>query len=376
MTRVMNFNPGPAAIPLPALEQARDALLDFEGTGMSIMEHSHRGKEYEAVHDEAIGLLKELLQIPAGYQVLFTQGGASHQFAQVPLNYLRPGRQASYVVTGSWSEKALAEAQSVAGLCGAGVDVAASTAEGSPATYRRVPFGSEIRPKADACYVHLTSNETIHGLQFAGGDEGDFPDLGGVPLVADMSSDFLWRRFPVSRFALIYAGAQKNMGPAGVTVVVAREDFIEAGRADIPVIFQYRTFARNNSLYNTPPTFAVYLVRNVLRWIQSAGGLRQIEAWNREKAALVYGCIDGHAELYRCPVEPASRSIMNAVFRLPTAELEQQFLSQAGSRGMVGLKGHRSVGGIRVSMYNAVQLDWVRALVSFMEEFASTHQSF
>ncbi len=371
----MNFNPGPAALPLPALERARDELLDFAGTGMSIMEHSHRGGVYEAVHDEAIALLRELLGIPARYQVLFLQGGASQQFAQVPMNLLPAGRRADYLITGAWSEKAYAEAQLVAAQSGAEVRVAADTGtgEGKARTYTRVPSAGEIDLDPQAAYVHLTSNETIHGVQFAAAPGAAFPDFGPVPAVCDMSSDFLWRKIDVTRFGLLYAGAQKNIGPSGVLVAIADQALIEGGRRDIPLVFQYRTYAAHNSLYNTPPTFAIYMVRNVLQWIKDVGGLAQIESWNRQKAALLYGVIDAYPEFYRCPVQPASRSVMNVVFRLPTAELEERFLAEAAQRQMVGLKGHRSVGGIRVSCYNAVQVDWVQALAGLMREFAQRH---
>jgi phosphoserine aminotransferase len=364
----MNFNPGPAALPLPVLERARDELIDFAGTGMSIMEHSHRGATYEGVHNEAIALLRELMGISDDYEVLFLQGGASQQFAQVPLNFLSPGGSADYVLTGHWGERALAEAQPAAALVGATVRVALSTAEGEgkSATFTRAPRPDEVRASSGAAYLHLTSNETIHGVQVT-----DFPDTGAVPLVCDMSSDVLSRRVDVSRFAMLYAGAQKNIGPSGVVVVVARKDFVEAGRKDIPAIFQYRTYAANNSLYNTPPTFAIYLVRGVLQWVRESGGLEQVEAWNREKAELLYGAIDRHAGLYRCPVQGDSRSWMNVVFRLPSADLEGQFLTEAEHQGMIGLKGHRSVGGIRVSLYNAVPVEWARALATFMDDFAA-----
>ena len=376
MARLMNFNPGPAALPPAALERARDELLDFAGTGMSVMEHSQRGNAYVAVHDEAIALLRELLGIPAEYDVLFLQGGASQQFAQAPMNLLGPGAGADYVLTGAWSEKAYAEARAVAAQGGGRVRVAASTAVGrgkEGASYARVPRPAEIDLDPAAAYVHVTSNETIHGVQFAVEPGASFPDTGAVPLVCDMSSDFLWRPLDVTRFGLIYAGAQKNLGPSGVVVVIARKDLVAAGRLDIPAIFQYRTYAAHNSLYNTPPTFAIYLVRNVLAWARDQGGLAQIERRNRDKARLVYGVVDAHPTFYRCPVEPGSRSVMNVVFRLPTDALENRFIAQAEERGMVGLKGHRSVGGIRVSLYNAVPVDWARALAEHMAGFARAH---
>jgi phosphoserine aminotransferase len=370
--RIMNFNPGPAALPQPVLERARDELLDFGGTGMSIMEHSHRGQTYESVHDEAIALLRDLLTIPARYDVLFLQGGASLQFAQIPLNLLGGGKTAAYVVTGAWSEKAVAEAQAAATLTGGNVRVAASTATGSSkaATYTRVPVVSEIDVPPGAVYLHLTSNETIHGVQFATEPGASFPAFAGIPLVCDMSSDFLWRKIDVNQFGFIYAGAQKNVGPSGVVVAIVDHALVDQGRADLPVALQYRTFASQNSLYNTPPTFAIYLVRSVLAWMKEQGGLAQIEAWNREKARLLYDAIDANPSFYRCPVAPGSRSLMNAVFRLPDAAAEDRFVKEAERQHMVGLKGHRSVGGIRVSLYNAIPVSWVQALVDFMRDFA------
>jgi phosphoserine aminotransferase len=367
-TRVMNFNAGPSALPLPALERAQRELLDFSGTGMSVMEQSHRGKDYEAVHDEAIALLRELLVVPASHEVIFLQGGATQQFAQVPMNFLPRGALADYVVNGVWGEKALAEAGVVARDIGASVQVAANTGVGEhPVSYVRAPSQEELVLDSGATYAHFTSNETIHGIQFA-----EFPDFGGVPVVCDMSSDILSRRIDVNRFDFIYAGAQKNIGPSGVVVGIVRKDFVARGRKDIPKIFQYRAFVEANSLLNTPSTFGIYLVRNVLAWIKELGGVEVIEARNREKARLLYAAIDANPTFYRCPVEPKSRSLMNVVFRLPTEVLEDKLVREAKAKGMVGIKGHRSVGGIRVSLYNAVEPAWVRALTSFMEEFART----
>jgi phosphoserine aminotransferase len=356
--RVINFNAGPAGLPLPALERAREELLDFQGSGMSIMEHSHRGKEYDAVHTEALSLLTELLRIPDTHQVLFLTGGASQQFAQVPMNFLAPGRGADYLLTGVWSEKAYEEALTVGQA-----RVAASTALPDK-RYVRVPRQDELKLDPKAAYVHLTSNNTIYGTQWH-----TFPDVGAVPLVADMSSDFLWKPTDVSRFAFLYAGAQKNLGPSGVLLAVGRKDFLAQGRKDIPKIFRYSTHAESNSLYNTPPTLAIYLVRNVLAWVKQVGGLAQLEQWNRQKGELLYGALDRHAGFYRAPVERESRSYMNVVFTLPTPELDEKFISEAKKAGMVGLKGYRTVGGIRASTYNAVTVDNVRTLVSFMEHF-------
>jgi phosphoserine aminotransferase len=358
MARALNFNAGPAALPLAALERAQAELLDLGGTGMSVMEHSHRGKAYEAVHNEAIALLRELVGIPDSYQVLLLQGGASQQFAVVPMNLLPQGKSADYVLTGSWSEKAYKEAKSVGT-----VRVAATTEKDKK--YGRIPSADEIKWDANAAYAHITSNNTIFGTQWS-----EFPTPpSGVPLVADMSSDALWRPLDVTKFGLIYAGAQKNLGPSGLVVVIVRKDLVEGGRKDIPAIFQYRTHAENNSLYNTPPTFSVYVLRNVLDEMKKAGGLAAVEKVNREKAKLLYDVIDARAGFYASPVEKSARSTMNVVWTLQTPELEEEFLKEAQKRKMVGLKGHRSVGGMRASIYNAVPLEAVKALASFMAEF-------
>jgi phosphoserine aminotransferase len=361
MGRVHNFNPGPAALPLAALERARDELVDFKGSGMSIIEHSHRGKEYEAVHDEAIALVRELLSVPDDYHVLFLQGGASQQFAMVPMNFLPAGKSADYIVTGGWSEKAVEEAKIVGS-----VHIAATTAVSGK--YTRIPKQSELELDPNAAYVHMTSNNTLFGTQWF-----DFPDTGKVPLVCDMSSDFMWRKFDVSKFGFVYAGAQKNVGPSGIVIVLARKDLVDAGRKDIPKVFRYKTHADNRSLYNTPPTFSIYLVRNVLAVLKEEGGLAAAEKKNREKGKLLYGTIDEFADFYRAPVEKDSRSLMNVVFRLPTEALEEQFVAEAKKQKMVGLKGHRSVGGIRVSTYNAVSLEAVQALTTFMRQFAAAN---
>jgi len=358
MARVYNFNAGPAALPLAALERAKEELLDFKGTGMSIIEHSHRGKEYEAVQDEAEALVRELLSVSDQYHVLFLQGGASQQFAMVPMNLLPAGKSADYILTGGWSEKALEEAKIVGQT-----RVAATTAENGK--YTRIPEQAELKLDPAAAYVHMTSNNTLFGTQWF-----DFPQTGSVPLVCDMSSDFLWRKFDVNKFGLVYAGAQKNAGPSGIVIVIARKDLVEGGRKDIPKIFRYKTHADNKSLYNTPPTFSVYLVRNVLSWIKDQGGLAAMEKLNREKGSVIYGAIDASPDFYRCPVEKKSRSLMNVVFRLPNEALEEQFVSEAKKAKMVGIKGHRSVGGIRVSTYNAVPLEAVQAMAAFMGDFA------
>ncbi len=359
MARVHNFNAGPAGLPLPALERAQRELLDFEGTGMSIMEHSHRGKAYEGVHNEAIQLVRDLLSVPAGYEVLFLQGGASQQFATIPMNLLHPGKSADYVLTGGWSEKAYEEAGRVGK-----VRVAATTAVEKK--YTRIPRQDELSLDAEAAYVHITTNNTLFGTQWH-----HVPEVGNVPLVADMSSDFMWKPFDVSRYAMIYAGAQKNIGPSGVVVVLMKKELVEAGRKDIPTIFRYATHAANNSLYNTAPTFSIYLIRNVLAYTKEIGGLPEIERRNRAKADALYAAIDENADFFRAPVEKQSRSTMNVVFRLPSEELEKRFVAEASKQGMVGLAGHRSTGGIRASLYNAVPLASVEALIAFMKDFAS-----
>jgi phosphoserine aminotransferase len=362
--RVINFSPGPATLPVAALEQAQKDLVDFQGTGISIVEHSHRGKDYAAVHEEAKALLKELLAVPNTHEVLFMQGGASAQFALIPMNLLGDGARADYITTGTWSENALAEARIIAEQRGAEAHEAASTRT-EQGTYTRVPRKDELDLDPKAAYVHLTSNNTIFGTQFH-----DFPTTGDVPLIADMSSDILWRPIDVSRFGLIYAGAQKNMGPSGVTVLIIRRDLAERVRADVPKIFRYATILKGDSLQNTAPTFAIYLTRNVLQWVKAQGGAEAMEKRNRQKAEALYGAIDARADFYRCPVEVASRSTMNVVFRLPSEELEQKFIADAKAQGMVNLKGHRSVGGIRVSLYNAIEPAHVDKLVAFMDDFA------
>ncbi len=360
MTRLHNFNAGPAALPLPVLERAQREMVEFEGSGMSLLEHSHRGKVYETVHNQAGSLLRELVGISDDYEVLFLQGGASLQFATIPMNFLHPGKSADYVLTGVWSKKALSEAK----LLGK-PRVAADTSKDG--VFTRVPRQDELSLDPEASYVHITTNNTIFGTQF----HYD-PEFGKVPLIADMSSDFLWKPFDMNRYAMVYAGAQKNIGPSGLAVVVIRKDFLASGRKDIPVILRYDTHAENQSLYNTPNTFAIYMVRNVLEHMKANGGLAAVEKTNRAKAALLYGAIDADADFWRGPVERESRSTMNVVWRLPTEDLEERFVKEATKQGLVGLKGHRSAGGIRASIYNAVPLESVAVLVEFMNAFRKT----
>ena len=358
MTRVINFSAGPATLPLPVLEYAHAEFLDFEGTGMSLIEHSHRGAAYARVHEEAKALFRELLDIPDTHEVLFMQGGASAQFALVPMNLRAPGQSADYVMTGAWSDKALGEAK----ITGAAREAGTGKVDGK---YTRIPLQSELDRDDDAAYVHYTTNNTIMGTQFH-----YVPDSGEVPLAADMSSDILCRPIDVSKYGLIYAGAQKNLGPAGVTVVILRKDLAERSPDTLPKIFRYSTILAGDSLQNTIPTFPVYMIRNVLRWVQDLGGASAMESRNREKAGLIYGMIDDDPDFFRCPVERESRSLMNPVFRLPSEDLEKTFIAEAAQAGMVGIKGHRSVGGIRTSIYNAMEPADVAKFVDFAKAFA------
>jgi phosphoserine aminotransferase len=361
MTRTINFYAGPAGLPLPALERAKEELLDFAGTGMSVMEISHRAKEYDAVHQEALDLVRELLDIPANYKILLLQGGAHLSFGMIPLNLLRAGRKADYIVTGNWAEKAYKEAALVGGEDN--VKIAGSSKD---LKFARLPKASEITIRPDASFVHFTSNNTVEGTQWK-----DWPEANGKPFVADMSSDMMWRPFDVKPFGLIYAGAQKNLGPSGVTLTIVRDDFLEQCQAeDLPSYLRYKIHAEKNSLYNTPPCFGIYILRNVLAYNKSIGGLKAIEANNRKKGELLYGCIDKHAGFFKSFVtEKKDRSFMNVDFFLPSEELTATFVAEAKKNGMVGLKGYRTVGGIRASTYNAVTVDNVKTLVDFMEAF-------
>jgi phosphoserine aminotransferase len=360
VSRSWNFYAGPATLPLPVLERARDELVEWEGTGMSVMETSHRSKEYDEVHHGAMELFAELLGLDDDHQVLFLQGGASTQFAMIPMNFTPPGASADYVITGTWSQKAIKEANIVASARVAG----SSEDDG----FTRIPRQDELQLDPDAAYLHITSNNTIKGTQYH-----SFPESGGVPLVADMSSDLLWRPFDANSFGLIYAGAQKNLGPSGVCVVIIRKSWIEDANPGVPTMLSYATHAAKDSLYNTPPSFSIYMVRNVLDWLKNLGGLGAMEQRNRSKADRLYGVIASHADFYSCPVEPASRSVMNVVWRLPTEELEARFVAEARDQGMFGLKGHRSVGGCRASIYNAMEPEGVETLAQFMEHFAATN---
>lgn len=355
--RAYNFNAGPAALPLAVLERAQQELVEYQGIGMSIMEISHRSAEFETLNNETQELLKQLFEIPSGYQVLFLQGGASTQFAMIPMNFLKPGQVASYVHTGAWADKAMKEAK----LLGGEVHVAASS---EAQKFMRIPDLNEIQIAPNSAYLHITSNETIEGTQYQA-----FPSTGEVPLIGDMSSDILSRPVDISKFAMIYAGAQKNLGPSGVTVAIIREDMLEDLPKHIPTMMNYGTHAKNNSLYNTPPVYSVYMVNLVLKWIQEQGGLAAIEQVNRDKTKLIYDAIDASGGFYRGCAEAGSRSAMNITFRLASEELEKQFIKESAAAGFVGLKGHRSVGGLRASTYNAVPYASCEALAQFMRQF-------
>jgi len=358
--RAYNFNAGPSALPISVLEKAQAELIDFRGTGMSVMELSHRSLVYEEVHNQAISSLKKLLAIPDTYEVLFLQGGASLQFSMIPMNFLQVGKKAGYIMTGSWSEKAFSEAK----LFG-DVYHAASTKEGN---YRRIPNVDDMQYHSGDAYLHLTSNNTIFGTQWK-----DFPETGDVPLIADMSSDILSKPIEVSKFALIYAGAQKNLGPSGVTVVIIRKDLLEQANTNIPTMLKYSTHAKNNSLYNTPPTFGIYMLGEVLNWAREIGGLTAIAEQNEKKAKLIYDVIDGCNGFFSGHAEPDSRSLMNITFTLKTKELEKKFLEQAKQEGFIGVNGHRSIGGCRVSAYNAVPYEACKAFSEFMIQFQKDH---
>jgi len=353
--RIYNFNAGPAALPLSVLEEVKESFLNFAGSGMSITEISHRSKLFDEVINDAVARTKRLLKLDDRYQVLFLQGGASLQFTMIPMNLLPDGKTADYVDTGTWSSKAIKEAQ----LLGKNIKVVASSKDKN---YSYIP--GNVKFNSDAVYAHITSNNTIKGTQWA-----SFPDTGSIPLVADMSSDIMSRTFDPKPFGLIYAGAQKNIGPAGVCMVIIREDLLKTIPDNLPSMLKYTTFSSSNSLYNTPPCFSIYVIQLVLKWLEETiGGLDKIEGINKEKARLLYETFDTGA-FYKGTAEKGSRSLMNVTFRLPNEELEGKFIQEATKNGFGGLKGHRSVGGCRASIYNATTLDAIKALTGFMKEF-------
>jgi phosphoserine aminotransferase len=353
--RIYNFSAGPAVLPVPVLEQARDEMLSLPGTGMSVMEISHRSKTFDDIIGGAEQGLRELMGIPENYHVLFLQGGASLQFSMIPINLLGDGSSADYVITGSWGKKALKEAKKAGA-----VNVAADLAD---SRYTRTPEPHELKLDANAAYVHFTSNETIEGVEFK-----TEPEVGDVPLVCDASSNIMSRPVDVSKYALIYAGAQKNLGPSGVTLVIIRDDLLQRTPDGLHTMLDYRTHAANKSLYNTPNTWGIYILNLVCRWVKDQGGLEGIYRKNQEKAKLIYDAIDA-TDFYRGHAAPEARSLMNVTWRLPTEELEKQFVKEATAARLDGLKGHRSVGGIRASVYNAFPREGCEALGEFMREF-------
>jgi phosphoserine aminotransferase len=356
--RVFNFNAGPAALPLAVLEEVKDDLISYKGEGLSVMEMSHRSKTFDSIIKEAEKLAKEVYNIPTGYRIIFMQGGASLQFAAVPLNLLGANQSADYINTGSWSTKAIQEAEKL----GKNINVIASSKEEN---FNYIPSNFSVNP--DAAYLHITSNNTIFGTQWA-----TYPETGSVPLISDMSSDIGCRPFDISKFGLIYAGAQKNMGPSGVTFVIIREDLMEKSPDNIPTMINYKTLGGKDSLYNTPPTFGIYILKLVLQWVKDGGGLNKLGEINQTKASMIYDILDAGG-FYEATVGKDSRSIMNVTFRLPSEDLEKEFVAKAAEQGMIGLKGHRSVGGVRASIYNAVSIEAIKALTEFMKEFEKTN---
>ena len=358
MSRPVNFSAGPSMIPVEVLESLSADMVDYKGTGLSLVEVSHRGPVYDEVHQAAISLIKELMGVPDGYSVLFIGGGATLQFSMVAMNLMKAGGRADYANTGAWAKKAIAEAKKVGE-----VNI---VFDGSVDGFKSLPDPAIVKPSPESSYLHLTSNETIGGIQWK-----SFPETGDVPLVADMSSDILSRPVDVSRFGLIYAGAQKNLGPAGVTVVIIRNDLLERSSDNLGAYLNYSVHAEGDSLYNTPPVFPIWAMKLVLEGVKARGGAAAVAEDNESQAAELYRAIDASGGFYRCPVAPEARSAMNVVWRLADESLEAEFLSEARGADLIGLKGHRSVGGCRASIYNAMTMEGVKRLTSFMADFAA-----
>jgi phosphoserine aminotransferase len=356
--RVFNFNPGPAILPVPVLEQASKSVLEFGDKGMSLLEMSHRSKDYEKINEETEADLKSLMGLGDEYKVIFVGGGASTQFTMIPTNFLREGTVADYVFTGEWAKRAIKEAKMIGT-----VNVAASSEDRK---FAYIP--KQFNLTKDAAYVHITTNNTIYGTQWH-----FIPEVGDVPLFADMSSDILSHEMDFTKFSFIYAGAQKNLGAAGVTVVILKKSLLEKTRENIPTMLNYKTHVDNNSLYNTPPVFSVYVVHLVLKWLKEQGGLKAMHAHNKKKADLLYTALDEHSDFYKPNVDKDSRSWMNITFRLPNEDLEKKFAEEAKKEGLEGLKGHRSAGGMRASLYNAFPYEGVEKLVEFMKSFKTAN---
>lgn len=358
--RIYNFSAGPGVLPVPVLEQAQAEMLSYREAGMSVMEMSHRSAAFEGIIHSAEADLREVLNVPANYKLLFLQGGASLQFTAVPMNFLPANQEADFILTGSWSQAALKEAKKL----GKTRIVASTEAE----KFKRIPSQSELQLNPQAAYAHFTSNNTIYGTEWF-----SEPEVGTIPLICDASSDIMSRPLDVSKYAMIYAGAQKNMGPAGVTIAIIREDMLERVPANLPAMLDYKLLAEKESMYNTPPTYSVYILGLVMKWLLSIGGLSEMERRNIQKSETLYKAIDNSQGFYRGHAEPNSRSRMNVTFRLPSEELEKKFDKEATKAGLDNLKGHRSVGGLRASLYNALPLEAVAALVSFMTDFQRTN---
>jgi len=357
MSRKLNFFAGPSTLPVEVLEELKENMVEYKGMGMSLVETSHRSKEYDEVHNEAVSLVKELLGLPDNYKVVFLGGGATLQFTMVPMNLLTGDRICDYTLTGAWAKKAYADA--------AKIGKANAIYDGKDNKYTMLP--SSVKASEGSSYLHITSNETIGGLQWQ-----NWPDTGSVPLVADMSSDIMSRPLPVEKFGLIYAGAQKNLGPAGTTLAIIRDDLLERSSDDLTAYLNYSIHAGKNSLYNTPPVFSIWAVMLVLRRLKALGGLSAVEKMNREKAGFIYDVIDGSGGFYKSPVQRENRSMMNIVFTMANEELEKEFVAKAAAEGMVGLKGHRDVGGCRASVYNSMPAEGTKTLAEFMKNFAAS----
>jgi len=357
VSRIFNFAAGPCTLPLPALEEAAAEFVDYQGKGMSLIEMSHRSKEYDAVHHEAMDLVRELLAVPDNYKIMFLGGGATLQFSMIPMNFLPAGGSCDFTVTGSWAKKAQADAAKVGKV--------RVVYDGKDDAYMNLPDPASLDLDPEAAYLHITSNETIGGVQWQG-----WPETGDVPMICDCSSDFMSRRMPVEKFAMLYAGAQKNAGPAGVAIVILREDMLERCPDTLTAYLDYRIHASKDSLYNTPPVFPIYMVGKTMKWLKSIGGLPAAEKLAAERSGLIYDAVARHPDFYRCPVSGHCRSKMNVVFRLPNEDLEKTFVAEALAAGMSGLKGHRSVGGCRASVYNAMPVEGTKTLADFMDAFA------
>lgn len=354
--RIFNFNAGPSTLPVDVLKIVQEELLDYKGSGMSVLEISHRSPLYEEINDGAIALTRELMGLGDDYHVTFIGGGASMQFAMIPLNFAGDGKRGAYVDTGTWSSKAFQEANVIGEAHLAG----SSKADG----YAYIPKAADLDVPADAAYLHISTNNTIKGTQWH-----ELPEFDGVPLIGDMSSDILSRQLDYRKFSMVYAGSQKNLGPAGATLIVMRDDLLQKCRDGNPKIWDYRTHASNKSLYNTPPTGTIYIIRLVLQWIKDQGGLAAVEKVNRAKQEAIYSLIDQHPDYFTGTAQEQSRSWMNITWRLPSEELEKKMIAEATAAGFGGLKGHRSVGGLRASIYNAMTLEGVEKLVGFMDDF-------